>query len=263
MSSIIYPPDILPNFMLHIYASMLTSADCLFATLHRLMTSMSSALDPNRNPVTRSLPIQSSHRLRRVVEEYTHFSRDIVHLLRRARLSLSAWPLVAEELRRNIQEELGNSSGESHFQLLSRGLNEEFGISTRELTPRPYTKDFLHFCHLCMESRCVAYHAGSAYALEATAVSEIRALQTVANELSIRTNMRSLIPRGALASFLDLHISVFEPEHQHQLQLAISAHISDHEHAEFQLGFTDTVSAMDCWWQQMAIDDSFDEILQS
>ena len=236
-------------------STMQSSTTALFDELERFMLSTCFTLDMERNPVARLLPTVSTVVLRRVLLQYSFFSRDIVSLLERARSSLGVWETVRVELDRNICEELGSSTaGVPHYELLRQGILEEYRVDLATTRADPQTTEFIAFCYGCMIDHGPAYTAGSVYALEATASAEITVLQHLACELSIRELGRPIPRKGLLFKFLHCHVHDFEPEHKRGLEVALAACLGELQFGAFTEGFRVILGAMDRWWSALAVD---------
>src|SRR3989338_4576011 len=134
----------------------------------------------SKNPVARGLKSISTQGLQNAISQYIFLPRNIVPFLYLARDKARAdgWKEVADELTRNMGEELGTeTNGVTHYDMLLKGLSE--GIDTtlecslRELQPSLATKVFIEGMEAIMNGSRAPHVLGGTYALESSAVPEL------------------------------------------------------------------------------------------
>lgn len=206
------------------------------------------------NPVCLVLPILSRERLVEIASQYTVFPAHIVSLLEKARSCLGPWNDVQAELGRNIAEELGGTAhGGSHYEILCHGMAEEYSVDVSNVALSDGTLLFIDTLFGLVTQVENERAAGAIYAIEATAVNEISAVQRLLNRLSTEMNDRDLKPESAISKFIDLHIDVYEPSHEAGLRSVLEYRLREAPAMQdFSESFHSTVSAMDTWWDHLA-----------
>lgn len=223
-----------------------------FASLDKAMYEDHVAFSQHTNPVRIGLHSSDTKVLAHVVLQYTQFSKRIVRFLEIARDSLRDWSPVSAELDRNIAEETGSSTdGVSHYELLRRGMREDFGVSIDAVSPSPATANFINSAELCLSNNDPVFVAGGVYGIEATAPGEITVLRDVVNEYSMRLHGKALSRASIVLFFLDAHINDFEIGHRDGLQQALAPFLVESNRATFNAGFHAILSTMDTWWSEL------------
>lgn len=223
-----------------------------FASLDQAMYEDHVAFSEHTNPVRIGLHKSDTKLLAHVVLQYTLFSKRIVRFLEIARDSVRDWPPVIAELDRNIAEETGSSTdGVSHYELLRRGMLEDFGVSIDAVSPSRATAAFIKSAELCLSNNDPAFAAGAVYGIEATAPGEITVLRDVVNEYSVRLHGKALSHASIVLFFLDAHINDFEIGHRDGLQQALAPFLVENNRSTFQEGFHAILYTMDTWWSEL------------
>lgn len=190
-----------------------------------------------------------------VVDQYRLFPAAIVAFLAAARLRArrQGWERTDRELTRNIGEELGTETeGETHYALLMRGLREGAGAEIGPGIAHPATTTFLDAVYAVVSSSDPVEALGGAYALECSAVPELRIVRQLAESLMLGFRGEAGLP-PALKYFFDLHIGTWEPGHELGLRLAMAEPVADAVAGDrYTLGFERVISAMDVWWTELA-----------
>jgi hypothetical protein len=232
----------------------------------RLESARFARLD--RNPV---LVAVDQHRrspdsLDAVLLQYAFLPGVIAELLARGVVKLFRWQPVRDELLRNLGEELGSrSAGQTHFKILGDGLEREVGLVAGSLPANTATQAFIQALRTAISDLSDFEAAGALFALEDSAVPELRVVARIINKygqarfgrLPVReTDLGIVVPsEGAwtLDRFLAAHIGDFEVGHRDYLAQTLMPFVSEPEQAELvQLGFDRVLTLMDEWWESLA-----------
>lgn len=211
------------------------------------------AIDAGRNPVLIKAEGLGVSSLTKMIADYAKFPADIVRILSSAREMLGSWAEVARELDRNIAEELGDGRVESsHYSMLHDGVLQEFGVSVEDYPPSSGTQAFLSSLHGLVSDTDPAFVAGAAYAIEATAVAELRIVKALAENLARFVGRQGINRDGLLFGFLESHISGFELEHEQGLRNSLGTYLQKSDYDAFLAGCEKIMKAMDEWWKSLA-----------
>lgn len=216
------------------------------------------AVDPERNPVAAKLETGTKSWIGHVIDQYTLFPRAIVSMLYAARDGArnNGWRDLDVELTRNMGEELGTETkGVPHAEMLVRGVESALGRkSVRATKPNPSTARFLDAMARTFGSdEDVVRLAGATYALEASAVPELRIVWRVVNRY-IELDGQTREGHEELVWFFDSHLEVWEPGHEAGIRDAGRRHFGHDggERAKFEASFRDVLKHMDDWWIGLA-----------
>jgi len=214
------------------------------------------AVDRRKNPVALALDTMSRDQMLYILHQYSLFPKVIIAFLDSARKTASntGWYDVAAELDRNIGEELGSdTAGTPHYDLLVRGIKEELNVDIGEAYPNPSTSAFLACMYYTMPNPRQALAVGAAYALESTAVPELRIVLELANKAVRTTSGKPMDKDGTLQQFFEKHLSTWEPGHEERLRTATAKYIiTEKDQREFEQGFRYVMKTMDEWWTGLA-----------
>jgi hypothetical protein len=174
---------------------------------------------------------------------------------------------VKDELLRNLGEEMGTrTGGASHVSILLRGLIEEAGLDVSAgAPPSAATANFIECLRMIVSDGTPYESAGALYALENSAVPELKIVAKLVNEFSIAALGRPIVERDFgsveipndvpwnLNHFLAAHIMDFEVGHRDKLAVALAPYLATTKQRErFAAGFTSVLAAMEAWWNSMA-----------
>lgn len=193
----------------------------------------------------------------RVLQQYFYLVANIVQFLITAMVRIPN-QAVKEELRRNIEEELGSrNNGVPHQQLLEKLLRQELGIEAREFYSEATAK-FISELWAGFHTAEPYHVAGMIYALEATAKAE---LIMVAHLINLATERQvieiakltddSVASDSTLEGFIALHTKDFEVGHESGLRRALEEFIGDNNN-QFREGVAEVLIAMQLWWNRLA-----------
>lgn len=223
----------------------------LFETLTHLMMTAYLLFDRAKNPVIAMAT--TTERLTHALGQYSILPREIVKILTlaQARAVTEEWQSVVDDLARNLAEECGRDTyNKSHYQILVDGVAQDLGLDIRTIEAHEATQHFIASVYAGLNHKDARYALGVVYALECSAVPELRIVYELVSNLSTQTSQTI---GEALQDFFDRHLAVWEPGHEAGLRLAAKKYLhSDAEYTSFRDGFLATIQAMENWWQGMA-----------
>lgn len=206
----------------------------------------------NSNPALR-VADHSIDRLTYVLGQYSILPREIMTLLSLAhtRAEKAGWLAVTRELERNLAEERGrDTDGHSHYEILVSGAKRDFGIDLGAVDGKDATRAFIERILTNLRNPDPRFALGTAYALEATAVPELRIVLELIQRLSLARQMGI---GEELQDFFDRHLELWEPGHEAGLRLASTKYMKSEEDRHiFTHGFFLALYQMEAWWQGMA-----------
>lgn len=227
-----------------------------FGELRSSMMERHTAVNPTTNPVAKALGGLTAKHFEYVIGQYSLFPAQIVSFLYAARDNARSkgWHAVAEELTRNVGEELGTESGGvSHYEMLLSGIAElsdtDLYRKWKHLNASLATRTFLAAVELAVSHDNIAYVAGATYALECSAVPELVIVRDILEQFLA---MHDSTISGKLKTFFDMHLGTWEPGHEQGLHGTIPAYLSNDAIPAFREGFEEVMTAMDVWWKGLA-----------
>lgn len=228
----------------------------VFQDLQQQMMEVHTAVNPETNPVAKGLAALGAGALQHIVGQYSLFPARIVSFLyaARERAKASGWSAVAAELTRNIGEELGTETdGIAHYEMLLHGIADIAGAhlyaDMKHLEASLATRAFLTRARHALGSADTAYALGATYALECSAVPELIIVRDILTRFLKETAARPI--EGTLKAFFDMHLGTWEPGHEEGLANTLPQYLEQKHFAPFQNGFTEMMTAMDAWWEEL------------
>ena len=223
-----------------------------YQNLHKRMMTNFTCLNLRRNPVLRTCTSVTARR--KVIEQYSLFPKDIVRLLTLAQNAARAHGCMhmADELTRNIGEELGTETdGVTHYQLLGQALKHEIALDVGLIRPEPATVTFLASIQKNLAQKLMPGVFGAVYAMELSAVPELRVVLRLLTQLKAQTIPGKLGTNAQ--TFFHLHLAVWEPDHDHCLRAVESEVLrTPADHVGFEQSFFAVIAAMETWWHDLA-----------
>lgn len=255
------------------------SYDSLVSQLELSLESAHDALRLDSNPVISQLTQGELNEpeLVWVLQQYSFFPLTIVEILAAIASRVNRWPRVHEELLENIGQECGAlTQGRAHYLILRDCIYKQFHLDIAQCEAARPTTMFLE--RILNTVRTVpsspAFASGVAYALEDSALPELKIVAEIANGLwKSQGNAERLISRhtskdreyaeGILAKtapsdysledFFAVHLLSIEVDHRVGLRNAVRDYLhGERAAASFQEGFELTLNAMDKWWDDLA-----------
>lgn len=195
--------------------------------------------------------------LRFLLCEHTIFSKQNVVFLEQAHRRTAAVAPLADELKRNLDEELGHDEahGEHHYMLYTRSLRDEAGVDVTGYRPTSNTCAFMgRMLELSTAARLETI-CGSIFASETVAVPELDLMRRVAAAYAERAAGRAPSDMPRLMHFYDMHLSGVEQAHRDGL----AEFLRDHARYGLDLGvlsrgFEAALTGMATWWSGLATD---------
>ena len=209
--------------------------------------------------------------------QYCFLPRRIAELLSLGASRIGrSWPKVTQELRRNVQEEMGAKTfGQSHFHILKTCVEVELGLELDQVVEGPASTSFLAELADWLRKSPRPKAAGVVAALEDSATPELKIVARVINrfaelaglgrvpiDLAIfasRDHLEAIWRRArrgfTLEDFLALHVLYFEAGHSEGLAKAIGPYLTTpSDFDQFLASYESTLDSMDRWWEAMAIE---------
>lgn len=224
-----------------------------FQALHTYLTNDFSCLAPKNNAALLTCTTPAS--LAYVLSRYWLFTAEIVQMLSlvrdtaKAQKNIFCWQTIATELERNIDQEYGSEThGIAHCDLLAQALASEVSVSVSKEAVSPGTQEFFRRMYQALRSDNPLGALGAAYALESSAVPELRIVLKLLTRLK-RAQRQSPGIGPTAKEFFDLHLNVWEPSHECGLRETASPLLTGTDEVEvFSLGYIRVLSAMESWW---------------
>ena len=225
--------------------------DSLVKKLNKAMMEEYGAVNMDKNPVYVHRKGLSYEQLAYALGQYSFFPKNIASFLYSARGSArkAEWKKVDAELTRNLGEELGTETNRvTHYDLLLRGIKESLGEDFYGVTAKRATSQYISTVESAMQSNETAYVLGGTYAMESSAIPEIKILVQISEDLAqIKSGSRKL--SGTLKDFFDMHLETWEVGHEDNLRKASKGYISSkYRRNNFENGFRKILETMDAWW---------------
>jgi hypothetical protein len=223
-----------------------------YQKLHERMMTNFTCLSLRHNPVLHTCTSAAARR--KALEQYSLFPKEIIRLLILARNAARTHGCtrMADELTRNIGEELGTETdGVTHYQLLGRALHHEIALDVDRVQPEIATTAFLTSVQKNLAHMLMPGVFGAVYAMELSAVPELRVVLRLLTQLKAQTLPGKL---GTDAqTFFHLHLVVWEPGHAHGLREVESEVLKKPADREvFEQSFFAVIAAMEMWWHNLA-----------
>ncbi len=222
----------------------------LTETLNNSMMSEYICVSKETNPVFIAKDNLSPNQLVYILGQYTLFTRNIVHFLYATRNTarIAKWKSVDVELTRNLGEELGTETDcITHNNMLILGVNETVGTDLSNIQTNKATQIFIDKMTAIMSDNKASYASGAAYAMESSAIPELRIVIEIVKVLTkLKTGSAKLSDR--LQNFFDGHLNIWEEAHESCLKEACRSHINEFNASEFQSSFESVMQTMDKWW---------------
>ncbi len=223
-----------------------------YQKLHERMMTDFTCLSLRHNPVLHACTSAAARR--KALEQYSLFPKEIVRLLILARNAArtSGCTKLANELTRNIGEELGTeTNGTTHYQLLGHALHNEIALDVGQVQPETATATFLSAVQKHLAQTPLSGVFGAVYAMEVSAVPELRVVLRLLKQLKAQT-LPGKLGKDA-TEFFRLHLAVWEPGHARGLRAVESEVLrTPADHEVFEQSFFAVIAAMETWWHNLA-----------
>ena len=203
-------------------------------------------LQGHQNPIGQRIEDLTANEVKWVIQEYSQFSNEAIHMLLDARIRVHEWTDLSEEIDRNIEEEKGSETkGVPHLEIMRMGYQIGLDFDVNNYNPSEITKTFLSLMKKIFRKKENAYVAGALLAFESISIPEFHILDALAKKYQVD---RGIIRRNDyLRDYIDGH-KVFEVGHKEGLMKAIEPYIWHHQSREFSAGYLAVCMTVSNWW---------------
>jgi hypothetical protein len=217
--------------------------------LQKIRDDVFSSLHILNNPVLNSLTALSSGQLKFIIQEYSSFSNEAIHMLLDSLIRDHDWQELKNELWRNIQEEMGAETKDvPHLEIMRQGYRKDLSIETDNVKVSFVTRSFLYNMRKIFKHDDNAYSAGALLAFEGTAIQEFHIVEKIVQKY------RKELPDGSLTNYYIRGHKDFEIGHEKGLRDAIEPYITDNNIHKFVRGYLAVCMTMSTWWEQLEVE---------
>lgn len=228
--------------------------------LDSLMINEYLCVNNTKNPFAKIESSLSKTELEALVMQYSLFPKNIISFFITALYNLNyhGWTDISSELTRNLNEELGqpldNDENEKHEKFLYRphyvihreGILKGLGLDIKQTVAKQSTNNFLTAIKQTLDSDNPAIVGGATYALESSAIPELRIVSSLTERLF---ELSDKPMPDSLKEFFLFHIDEIEVGHRDRLIDTCSKYILlDKDMVAFESGFRQVLATMDIWW---------------
>lgn len=207
------------------------------------------SLQRNQNPLIKNLDSLTADDIKFVIQEYSQFSHEAIHLLLDARIRVHEWKKLTEEIDRNIDEEKGSqTSGVPHLEMARKGYLSGFNFDTNGYEPSEMTKVFLTSLKKVVRRKNNPYLSGVLLALESVSIPEFYVLDALVAKYMDCSGRE---PNTNLTNYIEGH-KLFEVGHKEGLVKALDSYIGVDQATEFSSGYLTACGALSEWWHNLA-----------
>lgn len=217
------------------------------------------SLNTATNPAVINLPHWDEADLKFLVQEYSAFSNESIHMFHDATMRLE-WDDVKREIARNLAEEMGElTNGIPHLELMRRGYREELGVETDDIECSLCTASFLERMRNIFRSDDNSFLGGALLAFEATATPEFKGVEAILRSLKARQG-GEITPDSLTGRYISGHVADpltpenHEDDHYRGMRDAIGQYIKHENAGRFIQGFVAVCTALNLWWEQLCIE---------
>lgn len=208
-------------------------------------------LEKHENTISSNSDKLSKSALKFVIEQYSVFSRESIHMLVDAMLRNYDWPELFKELQENINEERGKFTNDvPHLEIMRRGYKQDLNIDTDNVSHCCATSAFIKKMKNIFNNNDNAYSAGALLAFEGHAIAEFWNIDDIINSY----NGKDKLDNNTLTKIYILGHKDFEIGHEEHLKQAISHYITKNNIRNLCLGYMMVSLTMNTWWQQLYIE---------
>lgn len=231
----------------------------LVQKLEALISDVYGSLKTDTNPVIINLPNWDAEDLKFLVQEYSGFSNESIHMFHDATIRLQ-WDGVKVEVARNVAEEMGAlTNGIPHLELMRRGYREDLGVETDGVDYSACTRGFLQRMRGFFRNNNNAFVCGALLAFEATATYEFKGVEKILKTLKARQGGH--IEKDSLTGiYIQGHVADTAPggnpedDHYAGMRTAIGKYITPENASDLIRGFVAVCTALNSWWEQLAVE---------
>jgi hypothetical protein len=191
--------------------------------------------------------------LKFVIEQYSVFSREAIHMLLDAMLRNYDWPELYKEIQENINEEQGKFTKDvPHLEMMRRGYLHDLHIDTDNVSPCCATTTFIRKMKAIFNHNDNAYSAGALLAFEGHAIPEFHIIGAIID--SYNEQLEAGLKEDSLTKLYINGHKDFEIEHEAHLVKSIEPYINEKNMMKMCKGYLMVSLTMDTWWRQLSIE---------
>lgn len=213
------------------------------------MVERDSALHHHKNPFIQRINTLTSDDVKKIVQEYSQFSNESIHMLMDARVRVHEWDKLAKEVDRNIEEEKGlETQGVPHLEIMRKGYQAEFGFDVNSHEPLAITVEMIAELKKVFRTKNNAFLAGALLAFESISIPEFHILDSL---VLLYEKQTGTYRNWELGRYIDGH-KLFEIGHKDGLMHAIDGRIETGlDRAEFISGYLQVCISVSNWWKNL------------
>lgn len=187
--------------------------------------------------------------LRFVIEQYSVFSREAIHMLLDAMIRNYDWPELFKELQENINEEKGKFTKDvPHLEMMRRGYLQDLKIDTDNVDYCCATSTFIRRMRTIFNNNDNAFSAGALIAFEGHAIPEFHIIDGIIDAYNSGLSDDTLTKM-----YINGHKD-FEIEHEAHLIDSIRPYINENNIGKMCKGFLMVSLSMSTWWTQLSVE---------
>lgn len=205
------------------------------------------ALTVEKNPVVLSIDKLSFNQNKRIIEQYSIFSNEAIHMLLDGMIRTYKWPIFFREIQENIEEEMGKyTNSVPHLEIMRVGYSQELGIDTENLVPIRETELFISRMRKIFRSKDLPFLCGALIAFEGIAIEEFEILDKIIIGFCKKGEI-SLDSLDLTRSYIDGHKD-FEIGHESHLIESASSYIEENNFEHVRDGYMNLCMIISNWW---------------
>ncbi len=211
------------------------------------------SLTSNGHPVLKIKKQLTEDELKKIIQQYSVFSYEAIHMLLDAMIRCHTWPILCNELQENIEEEKGKfTRGVPHLEIMRQGYLQELRIDTTDVTPLNVTAEFISKMKKTFRGHNVPFLCGALMALEGTAIEEFCIMDQIVNDYC----RKAKIPTSELIltkEYIEGHKD-FEIGHESHLIESASSYVDENNYSDVKEGYTTVCFLISNWWNGLAME---------
>lgn len=218
--------------------------------LEKIMLNEYDIFNLQKSPIAKIVHTADYEQLVYIIGQYTILPKELVNYmeLMREKAIEMGWHKIAEELEENIAEECGKGNeGLSHYLMLVTELEQGLSINLQDTQPSLATAQMLD-CLKKLFNHEPFYVLGTMYAVEKVSISEITLTKKIVSHL-----FNDKLP-NQVQCFFDMHLGVWEIEHEEDLRSSISKYLMPSDYAVFEAGFRVIMDMCELWWKNLMLE---------
>jgi hypothetical protein len=197
----------------------------------------------------------TTSQLKFLIEQYSVFSREAIHMLVDAMIRNHDWPELFKELQNNINEEKGEETkGIPHLEIMRRGYEKDLGILTDSVIPCLITQSFINKMNNIFNNNDNAYSAGALLAFEGVAIQEFHIVDKIVKQYDVASKLLNVQHDDKLTNYYINGHKDFEIGHEEHLANSIRPYINQGNISKMIVGYLDVCFVMNLWWEQLMLE---------